>query len=184
MAQSEDNYVLVGLEISSVTPIPIYVTLTHSFQMARYITRQATALGWFEDPCEERFPNIFAAMCVAIQQDNRRYVFEPPNINPALASAITRLGDKIVFTMSSEITTSVLKTLKPDQHYLTIPHASFRLPIVSSFEDVDPGLVSASCACIVKRESLVLVWSDDVGQIVQTGSDVEKHLLTLVSTML
>jgi hypothetical protein len=184
MAQNEDNYVLVSLEIPSISSIPKNATLTHSFQMARYITRKATALGWFEDPCEERFPNIFAAMCVAIQQDNGRYVFEPPNINPALASAITRLNDKIVFTMSSEVTASVLKTLKPDQRYLTIPHASFRLPIVSSFEDVEPGLVSASCACIVKKESLILVWSDDVGQILQTGSDVEKHLMTLVSTML
>jgi hypothetical protein len=152
--------------------------------MARYITRQATTLGWFEDPVEERFPNIFAATCVAIQQDNGRYVFEPPNINPSLASAIERLGDKIVFTMSSDVTASVLRTLKPEQHYLAIPHVGFRIPVVSSFEDVGSELVTASCACIVRKENLVLVWADDVGQIVQTGSDVEKHLLTLVRAML
>jgi hypothetical protein len=185
MAENEDSYVLVSFgNLLDYFNASIYVTSTHSFQMARYITRQATTLGWFEDPIEERFPNIFAATCVAIRQDNGRYVFEPPNINPALASAIARLDDKIVFTMSSEITTSMLKTLTPEQHYLTIPHAGFRIPIVSSFEDVRSELALASCACIVRKESLVLVWSDDVGRIVQTGSDVEKHLLTLVRTML
>lgn len=152
--------------------------------MARYITRQASNLGWFEQPTEVPFPNIFTAICVALKQDNGRYVFEPPNVAPALASAIARLDEKVVFTMSSEITASIFKTLKPEQHYLTIPNAGMRLPIVPSFDDINPGLVSASCACFVRNENLVLVWADDVGNVIQIGVDVEKRFLTLVRTVI
>jgi hypothetical protein len=150
--------------------------------MARYVLRQATRLGWVRSS-EKRSSEIPSSTCVALQTTQGDYVFEPPNTNSLLTSAIRRLNDKIAFTMASEITASVIRNIPPQQKYLPIEQAGIRIPIISSLEDVGPSLVFGSRCCILLKEKLVLVWSDDVGAIVQTGTEIEQHLLSSVSTI-
>lgn len=148
--------------------------------MAKYISQRAILLRWFEAPDEKSFTHG-SPTCVAVKAADAEHVFEPADVNPALANAVRRLDECVVLAMSSQITASVIALLTPQQKSLTVDETGARLPIVASLEDVGSVLVHATRACIVRKERIVLIWSDDLGAIMTVGNAVEKQLLGLVS---
>ncbi|KAL5351998.1 hypothetical protein ACLOAV_003862 [Pseudogymnoascus australis] len=147
--------------------------------IAKYISERAILLRWFEAPDEKSFAHG-SPTCVAVKVADTEHVFEPADVNPALANAIRRLDECVVLAMSSQITASVIVLLTPQQKSLAVDETGARLPIIASLEDVGSALVHATRACIVRKERIVLIWSDDPGAIMTVGNAVEKQLLGLL----
>lgn len=82
--------------------------------------------------------------------------------------------------MRSEITTSVIRTLQPQQSYVSIPHTGIRFPVISTLRDVELNLANAAQCCIIREEMMILIWLDNPGEILQIGAEIEKDLLSLV----
>lgn len=152
--------------------------------MARYILRQGANNGWF-DAADEKLSSLRnAKTAVAIRRSHGDYTFEPSNVSLGLSSAIGRLNVTVAFTMCSEITTATLRNLHPTQTHLNIPIAGARIPVVSSLSEIYPELgdTLSTTACVVRRENLVLVWSDAIESILHVGAEVEAQLLSMVNS--
>jgi hypothetical protein len=149
--------------------------------MAKHVARRATLLGWFDEPDGQSLSHGWSSTCVAVKTPENGYVFFPPDVNPSLADAISRLNDVAALSMSSEVTASVIDSITPQQKSLIVENTGARIPIVSSLDDVEASLTHSSRACVVTQERIVLVWSHDAGAILNVVHDVEKQLLGLVS---
>ena len=89
--------------------------------------------------------------------------------------------------MTSKITAAVFRQLTPYQTEIIIEPSNIRFPIIGSLDD----LISAkentwdgSYACLVRKEKLVLCWTDSAESILLHGADVERKLLGSVCLVL
>lgn len=158
----------------------------HRTQMAKYLARRATLLGWFDEPEGQSLSQSWSSTCVAVKttpEDGAAggYAFYPQDVNPSLVNAISRLNDAAALSMSSEITASVIDSITPQQKCLIVESTGARIPIVSCLDDVESSLAHLSRACVVTQERIVLVWANDAGAILNVVHDVEKQLQGLVS---
>ncbi|KAF4469506.1 hypothetical protein FALBO_3597 [Fusarium albosuccineum] len=147
--------------------------------VAKYVSRRATLLGFFEDPEGQSLANGFSETCVAVKSPEDKYIFQPSDINPLLALAIARIDTKAVLSMSSEVIPTIIDSIQPDQKHLYIEATGARIFIASSLEDIRPDLIANSKACIVVRERVMLVWSNNPRTIVNVAHDVETQILGL-----
>lgn len=143
--------------------------------MIDHVVRQATMLGWFSAAATAN-----STACAAIREKDDTYEFEPQTTRTDLQEAIARLGEGVSLTMASQITESIFKLLPANSVYLPTNSSGGRIPIVESLEHVDTYLVQSSRACIVRNEGFVLVWSDQVGKIIEIGQDVQREFLSIV----
>lgn len=75
---------------------------------------------------------------------------------------------------------SIISTTASGQKSVTVEQTGARIPIVASLDDVNAGLGHSARCCIVQKENLMLVWSEDPASIINVGNDVEKQLLGMV----
>lgn len=144
--------------------------------MVRYLARRATLLGWFDESKVEQGAQNWSSTCISLRQADNEYSFFPYNANPALADAITRLGETAAIAMSSRFTSAVIDSIIPGQKSLVVENTSARIPIVYCLNDVNSDLVHFARACIIVQERLVLVWSHNAGAILNVAFDVERQL--------
>jgi hypothetical protein len=104
-------------------------------------------------------------------------------VNPTLAKSILDLDEFVVLTMSSQITAGIIGLINPQQKSLIVEQNGHRLPILTSLGDVTSAISYSSRACIIRKEKLILVWSDSPDTMIDVGQDVEKQLLNLVSVI-
>jgi hypothetical protein len=150
-------------------------------QMARYLARRATLLGWFDEARSDNGLQHWSSTCVAVRTFADEYSFFPYNVNPTLSDAIVRLGETSAIAMSSTFTSALIDSIAPGQKSLIMDSTSARIPIVSCLNDVNPDLVHFARACIVVQERIILVWSHDAGAILNVAFDVERQLGKTVS---
>ncbi|KAH6999207.1 glycosyl transferase family group 2-domain-containing protein [Ilyonectria sp. MPI-CAGE-AT-0026] len=154
-------------------------TLEEPGMVAKYLSRRATLLGLFDEPERQSLVNGFNETCVAVKTADDDYVFQPTEVNPLLALAIARIDNNAVMSMSSEVLPSIIDSIQPGQRQLVIEPTGMKIPIVESLEEVHSSLTMVSRACIVVRERVMLVWSNDPRTIVNSGHDIETQLLGL-----
>lgn len=114
-----------------------------------------------------------------MKSSNAEYVFEPTEVNPALARAILRLNKYVALTMSSDLTSRIIQAISPQQEKVMV--GNMHLPIITCLKDICPDLTHSTPACIVREENLVLLCSDDPAAIMNLGNDIEKELLDEVN---
>lgn len=145
--------------------------------MAKIIARRATLLGLFEDNTNHD-DNSYA--CVALKDSQGRFISMPQDVAPSLTNAITVIDEAAIMSMTSEISSKVIAGIIPSQKYLVVESTGARIPIVPSLDDIVAGLAHTSSVCIVLKEELVLLWSSEPENLLNTASEVEKQLLELV----
>ncbi|KAL5327520.1 hypothetical protein ACEPPN_005219 [Leptodophora sp. 'Broadleaf-Isolate-01'] len=150
-------------------------------QMSQAISQRATLLRWFDAPDVKFAAQGHSPTCVAIKGTESEYIFEPANVHPALSKSILALDESAVLTMSSQITSGVIGMLNPQQKSLVVDQNGHRLPILPSLDEVTSAISYSARACIVRKEQLVLVWSDSPETILDVSHDVEKQLLNILS---
>lgn len=151
--------------------------------MSQAISQRATLLRWFDAPDVKFAAQGHSPTCVAIKGTESEYIFEPANVHPALSKSILALDESAVLTMSSQITSGVIGMLNPQQKSLVVDQNGHRLPILPSLDEVTSAISYSARACIVRKEQLVLVWSDSPETILDVSHDVEKQLLNIVSVI-
>jgi len=121
---------------------------------------------------------------VMIKLVDDQHSIHPPTLHPTVLEAMSLLDIAIAFTMSSEITSTLFRHMSPYQTEILVQPQGIKIPIVESMEDVI-YLASTKkmrgASCIVRKERLVLVWSNSVENILPHGAELEKLLLETVS---
>lgn len=125
--------------------------------------------------------NGYSATGIAVKSSGDDYVFHPLDIDPLLASTIRRLDSKAVLSISSEALMSTIDAITHDQKSLILNATGARLPVVACLDAITPEMCHYSRACIVLRERVVVVWSDDPKSIINVTHHVERELLELAS---
>ena len=109
------------------------------------------------------------------------YTYAPDDPSPDLVAAVTRLDEKAVVSMASEVTNSIFDAIDPEQTCMVVESTGARVPIVASLAHVEKQLAHAASACIVVQERCVLVWSNEPKTVVNAAHNVEKQMLAFVS---
>ncbi|KAH7140030.1 glycosyl transferase family group 2-domain-containing protein [Dactylonectria estremocensis] len=148
--------------------------------VAKYIARRATLLGWFDELPAASITSGWSATCVAIKQTDGTYTYAPDDPSPNLVAAVARLDENAVVSMASEVTNTVLDTIKPDQNSLLVESTGARIPVIPSLADIHQSLVYSASSCIVAEERCVLIWSNDPNTIIGVAHNVEKQLLGFI----
>ncbi|KAK3679131.1 hypothetical protein LTR78_000691 [Recurvomyces mirabilis] len=154
--------------------------------MAKYLYKQVNNHQWLE-PMEDDMGNQIQSLGVdrgvVLQRDDGGYAAYPNQLNEQVVEAVLRLDVPIAFTMSSEVTHTLLRQVTPDQTQYGDPRSGITLPIVESVESLASGRVSVprdGFICLCKREQFVLVWGSTVESILAQGTDIETWLVGLV----
>ncbi|KAF4970250.1 hypothetical protein FZEAL_10085 [Fusarium zealandicum] len=147
--------------------------------VAKYVSRRATLLGFFEDPEGRSLASGHSETCIAVKTPDDNYVFQPSDINPMLALAVARLEAKAVLSMTSDAILAIIDSLQHHQTELFVEATGARISIASSLEAIRPDLAVNSKACLVVRERVMLVWSSNPRTIVNVAHDTETQLLGL-----
>lgn len=121
---------------------------------------------------------------VAVRLSDGSYTTEPPNEDHDLHRVLQLLNCKVAFTMSSDITASLMDQISPFQAELYINPSIIKIEIVGSLAELATGLTNVSrksYVCIMRQERLALVWNDSVEGILSHGNEVERLLIGIVS---
>lgn len=85
--------------------------------------------------------------------------------------------------MASPITDSIFAMIEPRQTDLVVSDEGFMYQIVESLEDMATStrrVKKLQYACLIRRERVVVLWSDRVADILTHAAEVERKLLALV----
>ncbi|KAJ3543786.1 hypothetical protein NM208_g3393 [Fusarium decemcellulare] len=148
--------------------------------VAKYIARRATLLGWFDEPVGAAITSGWSSTCVALKRPDGSYTYAPDDPSPDLVAAVARLDENAIVSMASEVTNSVLDSIKPDQGSVVIESTGARIPIVPRLADVHQSLVHSTTSCIVAQERCVLIWSHEPKTVINVAHNVEKQLLGFI----
>jgi len=111
-------------------------------------------------------------------------VCAPENIDERLLVAVQRLNVGIALTIQPELLGAIVDSLYPGQTELRLKDGS-QLQIIDSLISVtSSGVKKFQYACLLRQERMVLVWQDEVHQILTHASRVEEKLLSYVRTPL
>jgi hypothetical protein len=120
---------------------------------------------------------------VLLRKSRSNYVTAPLNISPELLAAVRKINVEVAFTMQTDTIDAVLGSLEPYQSELRLPNGS-QLQIVESFGDLmSTSIKKFQYACLIVQEGLLLVWHDDIQQILPHASLLEEKLLSLVKLL-
>jgi hypothetical protein len=150
--------------------------------------KQVLSNQWVDPPRDEDgnpVSEYAATRGVVIQREDGSYVTYPHTLNEEIVKATLKLDVPIAFSMSSEVTATLLSQISPEQTQLGDPRTGIVLPIIESIEQIASGEAQVTrdqFICLCKHEQFVLVWGDTVENIVTQGIDVETWLVGLVSS--
>ncbi|KAK2592718.1 hypothetical protein QQS21_009593 [Conoideocrella luteorostrata] len=151
--------------------------------VAKYVSRRATLLGWFDEPAERSVVSGLSLTGVAIKSDGG-YIFQPADVDPLVAATVSKLDTEAVISISSEELVSIIDTIPFTQRSLVSDATGARIPVVPTLEDVVPEMSYYSRACIVLEERVVLVWSQDPKTIISVTHNVQREILDVTQNIL
>jgi hypothetical protein len=151
--------------------------------MVRYLHKQCESSGWLSgQQCPD--PSVVGVM---LKRGPDQHSVHPQTLNPMTIEAINSIDCGVAFTLTSEITATLFRQMSPFQSEIVVQPQGIRIPIVETLEDV-MYLASTKrltgSACGVKKEKIILVWSDSVENILPHGAELERLLLETVSPAL
>lgn len=155
----------------------LYLINSLPFQMVGYLFQRVVANGWI--PLESiRHSDDYLGVLLRRWRGN--YFTAPELLQQVLLEAVTRLNLIVAVTMRPQMLDGILKSLTSNQTELRFKDGS-QIQIVNSLSFALPANVRKfQYACICRQERLILVWHDDLQNIVSVASQIEKKLLSLV----
>ncbi|KAF4951030.1 hypothetical protein FGADI_7767 [Fusarium gaditjirri] len=151
-------------------------------KLAKYASRRATLLGWFDEPVDKTVASGVSLTGVAIKSEEG-YVFQPADVDPDLEAAVSKLGVEACMSISSETLSNIIKSIPPLQRSLVSDSTGSRIPIVPNLMSVTAELSHYSRACIAHEEGIVLVWSQDPKTIINVADHVQQELFDITRTI-
>ncbi|KAK3685939.1 glycosyl transferase family group 2-domain-containing protein [Podospora appendiculata] len=156
------------------------MTYTDDFRhktMITYLNKQAVSCGWMPADHQRRHHD---GCGVLYRKSRGKYVTYPESISLPLLECVQRLNMVIAFTMKAEMIEGITSSLSPGQTELRFIDGS-QLQVAESLDVMASSNVKKfQYACLVRQEGILLVWHDDLHQIVPTATRLEEKLLSLV----
>ncbi|KJZ74226.1 hypothetical protein HIM_06457 [Hirsutella minnesotensis 3608] len=160
----------------SRAPLPRNTSFAE-ISMASYLHSRATACGWIPP---ESSHNPDDCMGVLIRRSRGQYVAAPSPVHPVLLDSVVRLNLAVAITMRPQMLDGILTALAPGQTELRFKGGS-RIQILDSLMSAHAATVKKfQYACLCRQERLVLVWHDDLRNIIPMATQIEEKLLSLV----
>jgi hypothetical protein len=162
-------------------------------QMVSYLYGRILSNRWLSNtrtPADTPTSSIYNFSCggILLRQSRGAYVSQPVGLAPELLAAVQKLNVEVAFTMSTEITDLIFSLLAPGQTELVLGLGGSQYQILDSLEEIAKSTSSKvkrfQYACFVQREKVLLLWHDDVERILVHAAEVERTLLTVVSTQI
>lgn len=118
---------------------------------------------------------------VLMRRSRGSYVTVPEPAHHVLLGAVIRLNLVVAMTMRPQMLEGILDSLVPGQTELRFRDGS-QLQIIDSLTLAQPSNVKKfQYACVCRQERLVLVWQDDIQNMIPQATRIEERLLSLVS---
>ncbi|KAK3944154.1 glycosyl transferase family group 2-domain-containing protein [Diplogelasinospora grovesii] len=147
--------------------------------MITYLNNRVVASGWIPPP-SARSSSSRDGFGVLYKKSRGIYVTSPEDISPPLLACVQRLNLVVAFTMRPQMLEGILASLSPNQTELKLMDGS-QLQIAESLGCmVSSNTKKFQYAALVRQEGMLLVWHDDLQQIIPQASRLEEKLLSLV----
>jgi hypothetical protein len=144
--------------------------------MVHYLYGKMSTSRWLTSPDAEYHG-------VLLRQARGLYVCEPENVSPLLLSTVEKLNVEVAFTMQTRTTAAIFSCLSADQTEIVMPDGS-QYQVVDSMEEMEKWasikIKKFQYACLVRKEMMILVWRDDVSEILGHGEELEKIFLSTI----
>ncbi|KAF2032045.1 hypothetical protein EK21DRAFT_61793 [Setomelanomma holmii] len=118
---------------------------------------------------------------VLIRKGADEYVTEPQSVDADLLAAVRKINPGVAMTMSTDGTQAIFDVLEPEETELVFQNGS-QIQIFQSMAEIAEATVirKFQYAALVRKERVLLVWHDDLGDILSQATAVESRILALV----
>lgn len=123
---------------------------------------------WLEPAADDDgqpIPSLDSYRGVVLRADDGSPIAYPPTLSAAVIRTVLRIDVPVVLTMSSEVTSELMRQLKPRQTEIVDRDTGITLPIIDSIHNLASGQVTVSrggFVCLCRKERLVLIWNETV----------------------
>ncbi|KAG6890188.1 hypothetical protein C0995_010893 [Termitomyces sp. Mi166 len=139
-----------------------------------WIFRSTQGDAWFK-PSEE---NISAGVCLRVDPGQFRvFPYENPYLVP-FEAAVRSLNPLVAVKVRNAAVHSALTTVSDDAEAIYIDHDT-RIQVLDSVNHL-PKADKEQCGAFIRDERVLIVWSDDLDQIVPLCSEFEEKIMKLV----
>jgi hypothetical protein len=147
-------------------------------QMISYLYTRVLNSNWIPQ-LGSGHPDV--ALGVLLKKSRGNYVCYPPIMAPSLLAAVQKLNVEVAFTMRTDMINGLFESWDDGQTELRLKDGS-QLQFVESLATVaSMSIKKFQYACLVREEQIVLIWHDDLQQIIPHATRLEEKLLSLVS---
>lgn len=145
--------------------------------MVTYLANRVSAFGWIPP---HALNDSASGLGVLLRQTRGHYICCPENINNELLGAAQRLNIGVLVTMKLGMLQPIIAGMFDGQSELVMK-GGYQLQIVESLAAVTSSSVRKfQYAAILRKEGILLVWQDDVTQILPHAQKMEDRLLSYV----
>jgi len=142
--------------------------------LTQYLFKKTQGDAWFK-PSEE---NVSAGVCLRVEPGHFRvFPYENPYLVP-FEAAVRALNPLVAIKVRSAAVHAALAHVPEDAPCIYISHDT-RIQIVDSMSHL-PSAEKEQCGAFLRDERVLIVWSDDIDNIVPLCSDFEQKLMKLV----
>ncbi|KAK2740535.1 hypothetical protein FQN57_006038 [Myotisia sp. PD_48] len=118
-----------------------------------------------------------------LRKSRGTYISEPEQVHHLLLAAVQKMNVAVAFTMSTETIRIILSLIQPEQTELVLPNG-FQVQIIDSFAEIANSPSSSvkkfQYVALIREEGVLLVWHDQLDNILVHAEDVEGKLLSFI----
>ena len=146
--------------------------------MAVYLYNRVVVNGWIS-PSAANDPNNIHG--VLVRRTRGEYYTVPEPVHNVLLGAAIRLNLSAAITLRPRLLDGILMILAEGQTQLRLKDGS-HIQIIESLSFAHPSTVKKfQYACICRQERLLLVWHDEIQNVISHATYLEEKLLAMVS---
>lgn len=145
--------------------------------MVNYLANRVSAHGWMP---QQALTDPSRGLGVLLRQSRGNYICCPENIDEQLLSAAQRLNVGVLITLRLNMLYPIIAGMSDGQTELLMKGGS-QLQVLESLSAVSSNSVKKyQYAAILRKESLLLVWQDEINNILTHAQKMEDKLLNYV----
>ena len=151
--------------------------------MAQFLYRRFQEQGWLQQDQKAEVPASLGIVIRVETEDDTKFIVEPQTMDDNTKIICKNLNLGVIFTMSSDITSLFFTRIAKDDFEITLSPNNITVPVVDSMQWLasdGAGVMRRDFCCFVRKEKLVLVWSNSADEIMLQGGDVESKLMSSV----
>jgi hypothetical protein len=156
-------------------------------QLSQYLYRRLHDQGWLEQDPNAEVKSV-AGLVVQIHGEQtdwpKRYVVEPASLNQAVLQFADKFDLAALITLSSDITSYMFAQINHGDSEVKLNPHNITVPVIDCLADLvrdDLEVTRRDFCCLVRKERVVLAWSNQADQLLTDAANVESKLMGSVS---